>query len=134
MLNFSKPDKASSSLAGALLIGMEGVAGLAFMLVLLAPQPDRAFTGVAGGVLVLLTLALWLRWRGSGRVRDAMSWVFSRKARPDQFDYQVQRRLPSMRSFGRNTPPSVDLIRDLKSGTTNNWAPSRLPGRSSKQG
>jgi hypothetical protein len=126
---FHRPDRQASSLAAAMLVMVQAVTGVAFVLVLVAEDPDKAFLLIAGGVFLLAVVGAWLYARPASLLADTMSWVLSRKARPDRIDYQMSRRPVSFRRFGTNTPPSVDQIRDLKSGTTNNWVPSRTTPR-----
>lgn len=122
---FHRPDRQASSLAAAMLVLVQAVTGVAFVLVLVADDPDKAFLFIAGGIFALTLICAWLYARPASLLADTMSWVLSRKARPERVDYQASRKPVSFRRFGTNTPPSVDQIRDLKSGTTNNWVPSR---------
>jgi hypothetical protein len=108
-----------------MLVMVQAVTGVAFVLVLIADDPDKAFLLIAGGIFLLAVVGAWLYSRPASLLSDTMSWVLSRKARPDRVDYLMARKPVSFRRFGTNTPPSVDQIRDLKSGTTNNWVPSR---------
>ncbi|MBX3444090.1 MAG: hypothetical protein KF774_16925 [Planctomyces sp.] len=127
-----RPDRHSSSIAAAMLVLLQAAVGAAFVLVLVTDAPDRTFLLVGGAILVGAGAFIWLLSRHAGGLKDSMLWVFSRKARPEPLDYAISRRPVSFRRFGTNAPPSVDQIRDLKSGTTNNWVPSRTSGRASQ--
>lgn len=121
---FHRPDRNASSIAAAMLVLVEAATGVAFVLVLVSDNPDLTFTLIAAGVLLISLLSIWLYNRPAVRLVDTMSWVFSRKARPERVDYQLSRKPVSFRRFGTKTPPSVDQIRDIKAGT-NNWVPSQ---------
>jgi hypothetical protein len=122
--HFQRPDRHSSSIAAAMLILVEAVTGVAFVLLLVSPSPDRTFLIIAAAVLLLAIVVGWLYGRPVSILSETMSWVMSRKARPERVDYTLSQRPVSFRRFGTKTPPSVDQIRDLKSGT-NNWVPSQ---------
>lgn len=126
---FQRPSRQSSSIAAAMLILVEAATGIAFVLLLVSPSPDRMFLIIAGALLILALLVAWLYRRPSSLLAETMSWVMSRKARPERTDYDLSRKPVSFRRFGTRTPPSVDQIRDLKSGTTNNWVPSQQVGK-----
>jgi hypothetical protein len=126
---FQRPSKEASSTAAAMLVLIQAITGVAFVLVLLAGDPDRTFLVVACTVFGLAMIWIWLASRPGLLLRDTMSWVFSRKARPERVDYRLSRKPVSFRRFGTNQPPSVEQVRDLKCGTTNNWAPSRTSKR-----
>jgi hypothetical protein len=131
--SFQRPSRQSSSIAAAMLILVEAATGIAFVLLLVSPRPDRMFLIIAGVLLVLALLVAWLYRRPSSLLAETMSWVMSRKARPERTDYDLSRKPVSFRRFGTRTPPSVDQIRDLKSGSTSSWVPSQQVAKPSKQ-
>jgi hypothetical protein len=130
---FQRPSRQSSSIAAAMLILVEAATGVAFVLLRGAPRPDRMFLLIAAAMLLLAILVGWLYGRPVSILSETMSWVMSRKARPERMDYELSRKPVSFRRFGTKTPPSVDQIRDLKSGTTNNWVPSQQVAKPSKR-
>jgi hypothetical protein len=111
---------------------VQALTGIAFVLVLIASDAEVSFAVVGGIVLAFAFVLIWAFSRPGLLLRDSMNWVFSRKARPERVDYDLSRKPVSFRRYGTNTPPSVDVIRDLKSGTTNNWVPSRQTGGRSR--
>jgi hypothetical protein len=109
-----------------MLVVVQAFTGIAFLLVLTSERADTNFLWAAGGVFLLAALLCWLTFRPASLLKDAMSWVVSRHARPDHVEFNLARREAAIKRFGTNAPPTLDEVREQREGSTNNWVPSRV--------
>jgi len=126
---FVRPSREASSLAAAMLVLVQALTGLAFLLVILSESADRDFLWAIGGVFLLAGLLFWLTFKPVSVLRDTMSWVQNRRARPAQVDFTIRRREAAMARFGTNAPPTLEELREQRETGGNNWVPSRVRQR-----
>ncbi len=134
---FLRPSRESSSLAAAMLVLVQALTGLAFILVIISEQADKNFLWAIGAVFLLAGILFWLSFKPVSMLKDTMSWVQSRRARPEPMDFTIARREAALARFGTNAPPSLDELREQRQTSTNNWVPSRsrrMRDRSSEEG
>lgn len=108
-----------------MLVVVQALTGLAFLLVIITEEADNNFLWAIGGVFLLAGLLFWLSFKPVSVLKDTMSWVQSRRARPETADFTIARREAAMARFGTNAPPSLDELREQRDQSNNNWVPSR---------
>ncbi|HVJ66930.1 MAG TPA: hypothetical protein VM510_03040 [Caulifigura sp.] len=112
-----------------MLVLVQALTGLAFVLVILSANADQNFLWAIGAVFVLAAVLFWLSFKPVSKLKDTMSWVRSRGARPEPVDFTIVRREAAMARFGTNEPPSLEELREQRQTSSNNWIPA--PGRRS---
>ncbi len=123
-----RPSREASSLAAAMLVVVQALTGLAFLLVLISEQADKNFLWAIGAVFLLAGILFWLSFKPVTVLKDSMSWVRSRRARPEPADFTIARREAALARFGTNAPPSLEELRDQREHSSNNWVPARGRG------
>lgn len=122
---FLRPSREASNLAAAMLVMVQALTGLAFVLVMLSGNPDRSFLWAVGALFLMAGMLFWLSFKPVSVLKDTMSWVRGRRARPEELDFTVARREAAMAKFGTNEPPSLEELRVERETSTNNWVPAR---------
>jgi len=107
-----------------MLVLVQALTGVAFLLVIISEQADKNFLWAIGGVFLLAGLLCWLSYNPVSLMKDTMSWVQSRRARPEPVDFTLSRREAAMARFGTNAPPSLEELREQRETGGNNWVPS----------
>jgi len=108
-----------------MLVLVQALTGLAFVLVLLSGNPDKSFLWAVGALFLMAGILFWLSFKPVSVLKDTMSWVRSRGARPEELDFTVARREAALAKFGTNEPPSLEELRVQRETSTNNWVPAR---------
>ncbi len=99
---FLRPSREASSLAASMLVLVQALTGAAFLIALTSEKADVNFLWAIGVLFVLAALLFWLSFKPVTLLKDTMSWVRSRRARPENLDFSLTRREAAIARFGTN--------------------------------
>lgn len=111
----------SGSVAAAAIVLMLGTVGCTVVMAIAGQDPVAAGLLFVGGLL-LIGLMTWLLRTTPDLGAALYGWVRSRHVRPPEVHYEPTPRQHRSQSFGTNSPPSVEEVRELKEGL-NTWVP-----------